>query len=79
MNLLAALAASLVLIVLGLRCLKDVSRARKSGVGNFILQWPNNFERSQQPAAFWWCIFLYTAVGYISFVIAAFLMAQLFL
>jgi len=71
MNPLLALLASLALIALGLRLLGDVKRARATGIGNFIFQWPNNFERSHQPVAFWWSATLYTAVGYLAFVFAA--------
>jgi len=78
MNHLEALAASLALIWLGASLLNDVRNARSSGVGHFFFQWPNNFERSHQPAAFWWCIVLYTFCGYLSFVFAAVLASHVF-
>ncbi|MES2489336.1 MAG: hypothetical protein V4607_06040 [Pseudomonadota bacterium] len=71
-----ALPVSLILIMLGVRLLKDVQKARTSGIGKFFFQWPNNFERSHQPLAFWWSIALYTTVGYLAFIFAAVIAVQ---
>lgn len=59
---------------LALRMLRDVRRARETGITDFLFQWPDGIPRETRPIAFWWLVTVCSVVGYLFAVAAAVLL-----